>query len=77
MEVLDDRVKARRANYWFYKTHLSSFDAIHFLKEPEGLFSNRWLTCVIFDSYEQREDVRLALLELDIESSPLWKPMHI
>ena len=77
MEVLDERVKARRANYLFYKTHLSSFDGIHFLNEPEGFYANRWLTCVTFDSIEQREAVRLALLEEDIESRPLWKPMHM
>ena len=57
--------------------HLSNFDSIHFLNEPEGLYANRWLTCVTFDSIEQREAVRLALLEEDIESRPLWKPMHM
>ncbi|WP_166966471.1 aminotransferase class I/II-fold pyridoxal phosphate-dependent enzyme [Yeosuana marina] len=77
MEVLDERVRARRANYQFYKTQLSSFNSIQFLEEPEGFFANRWLTCVIFDSYEQRETVRLALLADDIESRPLWKPMHL
>tara|TARA_R110002050_G_scaffold44120_3_gene105214 strand:- start:6839 stop:7930 length:1092 start_codon:yes stop_codon:yes gene_type:complete len=77
MEVLDERVRARRANYHFYKTQLSSFKSIQFLEEPQGFFANRWLTCVIFDSYEQRETVRLALLADDIESRPLWKPMHL
>lgn len=77
MEVLDDRVEARRRNYDFYKSQLSSYDAITFLSEPTGFYSNRWLTCILVDSYELREKIRLALLEEHIESRPLWKPMHM
>lgn len=77
MEVLDERVAARRRNYEFYKQHLSAFDTISFLEEPQGFYSNRWLTCITTSSYEQREQLRLALLEDDIESRPLWKPMHM
>ncbi|WP_158849986.1 aminotransferase class V-fold PLP-dependent enzyme [Algibacter sp. L1A34] len=76
MEVLNDRVEARRANYEFYKKYLSSFNSIEFLEEPSGSYSNRWITCIKTDSYETREKIRLALLEDDIESRPLWKPMH-
>ncbi|MCL4135278.1 UNVERIFIED_CONTAM: hypothetical protein GTU68_019278 [Idotea baltica] len=76
MEVLNDRVKARRANYNFYKDNLSDFKNIEFLEEPSGSYSNRWITCIITDSYETRERLRLNLLEDDIESRPLWKPMH-
>lgn len=77
MEVLDERVAARRHNYNFYKAHLSKHDSISFLDEPEGFYSNRWLTCVTTSSYELREHLRLALLEEGIESRPLWKPMHM
>ncbi|MFH4965344.1 DegT/DnrJ/EryC1/StrS family aminotransferase [Gaetbulibacter sp. M235] len=77
MEVLDERVEARRRNFQFYKNNLSKFDSIQFLEEPEGFYSNRWLSCIITSSYEQRESIRLALLEDDIESRPLWKPMHM
>lgn len=77
MEVLDDRVKARRKNYEFYKQHLSKYNSITFLDEPTGFYSNRWLTCIKTSSYEMREQIRLALLEEDIESRPLWKPMHM
>ncbi len=77
MEVLEDRVDRRRKNYEFYKTNLNEFDSITFLDEPEGYFSNRWLTCMKTDSYEMREQIRQALLEEDIESRPLWKPMHL
>ena len=77
MEVLDDRVGARRTNHQFYLDHLNTLSEIEFLKEPEGLFSNRWLTCVLTPSYDIREQIRLALLEDNIESRPLWKPMHL
>ncbi len=77
MEVLDDRVGARRSNHQFYHDHLNAIPEIEFLKEPEGYFSNRWLTCILTPSYEIREEIRLALLDDDIESRPLWKPMHL
>jgi dTDP-4-amino-4,6-dideoxygalactose transaminase len=77
MEVLDDRVKARRENYNFYKTNLSKYSAIQFLEEPKGFQSNRWITCIKTGSFSLREQIRLALLEDDIESRPLWKPMHM
>ncbi|WP_317169064.1 DegT/DnrJ/EryC1/StrS family aminotransferase [Poritiphilus flavus] len=77
MEVLEERVKARRANHEFYKQHLEHISGITFLAEPEGFFSNRWLSCILLPDYETREKIRLALLEDDIESRPLWKPMHM
>ncbi len=76
MEVLDERVKARRANFDFYRDALKS-TGLEFLPEPEGSISNRWLSCVLTDSYETREAIRLGLLSEDIESRPLWKPMHL
>ena len=77
MEVLDDRVAARRANFEFYKANLGHIEGIEFLIEPDGFFSNRWLSCILTSSYEMRERIRYALLEDDIESRPLWKPMHM
>lgn len=77
MEVLDERVAARRNVYEFYKNNLSKFASISFLEEPTGFFSNRWITCIKTGSYEQREQIRLDLLKQDIESRPLWKPMHM
>lgn len=76
MEVLDERVEARRRNFNFYKQHLSKFPSIEFLEETPGCFSNRWITCIKTKSYEVREQIRLALQEDDIESRPLWKPLH-
>ncbi len=77
MEVLDDRVAARRANFDFYQTTLAHLEGVEFLNEPEGFFSNRWLSCILTASYEARERIRYALLEENIESRPLWKPMHL
>jgi dTDP-4-amino-4,6-dideoxygalactose transaminase len=77
MEVLPERVKSRRANYEFYRANLGHIKEIEFLHEPQGFYSNRWLTCILTSSFEEREMIRLALLEEDIESRPLWKPMHL
>ena len=51
-----------------------------FQPEKYGSFSNRWLTCLTFDpkvTGYTREDIRLALESDNIESRPLWKPMHL
>lgn len=77
MEVLKDRVKARRRNFEYYKRHLSDLGGIAFLEEPEGTYCNRWLTCILTPSFEIREQLRLALENENIESRPLWKPMHL
>ncbi|WP_299241442.1 aminotransferase class I/II-fold pyridoxal phosphate-dependent enzyme [uncultured Aquimarina sp.] len=76
MEVLDKHVNNRRNNFNFYKNNLSNSTEIKFLEEPTGFHSNRWLTCIETTSYELREGIRAALAEENIESRPLWKPMH-
>ncbi len=76
MEVLDKRIAARRTNFDFYTQELANLP-VSFVKEPEGFFANRWLTTILTDSYEQREKIRLALASENIESRPLWKPMHL
>lgn len=77
MQVLKDRVSARRANFLYYREHLEQFAEIEFLDEPVGYFSNRWLSCILTPSFETREQLRLALLEENVESRPLWKPLHL
>jgi dTDP-4-amino-4,6-dideoxygalactose transaminase len=80
LRVLDERVRQRRAVYSFYKENLENESGIAFLKEPEGFFSNRWLTTILVGIETQaisREKIRLALEEDNIESRPLWKPMHL
>src|SRR5690606_39545501 len=77
MKILSDHVAARRRNYEFYKERLNNLEDIEFVPEPEGAFSNRWLTTILTDSFEKREAIRLRLESLNIESRPLWKPMHL
>lgn len=84
LEVLDDRVKARRANFDRYQTFFEKKNEqgfhIEFQMEPHGYFSNRWLTCILIDPVKNngitREHLRLSLEKDQIESRPLWKPMH-
>lgn len=85
MQVLPARVAARRANFDRYQKLLGEINAkgyrIELLPEPEGFFSNRWLSTVIIDPENNngitREDLRLAFEAENIESRPLWKPMHL
>lgn len=77
MEVLQDRVDARRRNFDTYKAELASYNEFAFLEEPEGYYSNRWLSTVMTSSFELREKIRLGLWEDNIESRPIWKPMHL
>ncbi|MGY6743337.1 MAG: DegT/DnrJ/EryC1/StrS family aminotransferase [Cecembia sp.] len=81
MEVLKERVTLRRRNYEFYKNALGDISGISFLEEPNGYFSNRWLTCILVNPGKtkgiNRETIRLHLAEDNIESRPLWKPMHL
>jgi dTDP-4-amino-4,6-dideoxygalactose transaminase len=82
MEVLDKRVAQRRANNQRYREFFTGVDGITFQTEPDAdYFSNYWLTAILIDSRLTggitREDVRLALDAENIESRPLWKPMHM
>ena len=79
MEVIDERVDRRRDIFERYKKELSHL-GIEFMPEPDGLRSTRWLTALTIDPKETgitREDIRLTLLENQIEARPLWKPMHM
>jgi dTDP-4-amino-4,6-dideoxygalactose transaminase len=81
MEVIEDRVKKRRDNFMFYKEHLGNLKGITFIDEPDISFhSNRWLTTIIIDPKKigiNREDLQTKLEKENIETRPLWKPMHL
>ena len=79
MEVLNDRIQQRRKNFEFYKKAFSGIKEIKFLPEPDAhYFSNRWLSTILVESdFFTREDLRLALFAENIDSRPLWKPMHL
>ncbi|RYE38564.1 MAG: aminotransferase class I/II-fold pyridoxal phosphate-dependent enzyme [Sphingobacteriales bacterium] len=81
MEVLDEHISYRRNNWLKYNEAFKNFKGISLLEEPDGYFSNRWLSTIIVDpAYTggvTSENIRLALEEDNIESRPLWKPMHM
>ena len=79
LEVLSDRVARKREIFNFYKNELSTIKEITFLEELEVSFSNYWLTTILLDknSTIDREQLRLHLEKDNIESRPLWKPMHL
>ncbi len=79
LRVLDDRVAARRAIFDQYQAALGNEPGISFMPEAAYGRANRWLTCVLIDAEEfgaSREDLRLHLESQNIESRPVWKPMH-
>ena len=82
MEVLEDRVAQRRANNMRYRDFFKEFTGVQFQTEPNtDFYSNYWLTAILIHPELtggiSREQVRLALEEENIESRPLWKPMHM
>ena len=82
MFVLDEHVARRREIHDLYVKLLNGVKGVKVMCQPEGgdFNSNYWLTCITVDPEEAgftREDVRLALDENNIESRPLWKPMHL
>ena len=82
MFVLDEHVARRREIHDLYVKLLAEVKGVKVMCQPEGegFNSNYWLTCITVEPEEAgftREDVRLALDEENIESRPLWKPMHL
>jgi dTDP-4-amino-4,6-dideoxygalactose transaminase len=79
MKVLDQRVAQRRSVFDFYKEILSGFEGIEFQPEKQFSFSNRWLSCILLpkNSAATPEAMRVFLEKENIESRPLWKPMHL
>lgn len=81
MEVLNDRIAARRKMHQFYVDLFKHVEGVQVFSEPsEAYFSNHWLSAVIVDpavAGRNREDLRFAFLADNIESRPLWKPMHL
>ena len=81
MEVLDKHISYRRANNEFYQELFKDINGMTVFKEPtKDYYSNHWLSAIVVDEAItgfSREDLRLSLLEDNIESRPLWKPMHL
>jgi len=82
LEVIGDRLEKRREMNRFYRLLLGKIPGIEFLTEPAGrFFSNHWLTSITINPEKTdgitREKVRQHLEKENIETRPLWKPMHL
>ena len=81
MKVLNDRIEARRKNHQFYLNLFENFEGVTVFNEPNSdYFSNHWLSAIVIDEEKagfNREQLRLVLDQENIESRPLWKPMHL
>jgi dTDP-4-amino-4,6-dideoxygalactose transaminase len=79
LEVLEEHVRRRRANFQLYTQLLGNLNGIEFMPEIAGGVSTRWLTVAMIDPSKfgrDRESIRIALEHAEIESRPAWKPMH-
>lgn len=76
MEVLHERINKRRQIFEWYREELEGIDEITFMPELSSARGNRWLTAVTLEHTDPNR-IRLALEKENIESRPLWKPMHL
>lgn len=82
MEVLDAHIALRRQMHDFYAAYFENIDGVTLFTEPNvDFYSNHWLSAIIVEpsklNGKTREDLRFALEQENIESRPLWKPMHL
>lgn len=82
MEVLDKHINLRREMNSFYVSVFKDIEGVTVFSEPdEDFYSNHWLSAILIDSNKTggktRENLRIALEKENIESRPLWKPMHL
>ena len=78
LEVLESHIKNRRGMHDFYREIFVNNQQVQLFKEPTThFFSNHWLSAIVLESYKIREALRLHLEKENIESRPLWKPMHL
>ncbi|MGB3649732.1 MAG: aminotransferase class I/II-fold pyridoxal phosphate-dependent enzyme [Rivularia sp. (in: cyanobacteria)] len=80
LQVLSERVEARRRNFEIYEKALGHLPGIEFMPEADFGRATRWLTCLTIDPQAfgaDREELRLKLAERKIESRPVWKPLHM
>ena len=81
MEVLSDRIQQRRAINEFYKDVFSNIDAVKLFSEASSdFFSNHWLSSITIDkkvTTRTNQELMAAFAEENIETRPLWKPMHL
>jgi len=76
MEVIEDRVQKKREIFNWYKEFLKDCDEVEFMPELDNSRGNRWLTAMIFEKSDYNKIMK-ALEQVNVESRPLWKPMHM
>ncbi|MCT4626527.1 MAG: aminotransferase class I/II-fold pyridoxal phosphate-dependent enzyme [Halodesulfovibrio sp.] len=79
LQVLDSRAKTRRDIFERYRDKLSDIECLEWMPEPDGDYSNRWLSAVVFNPEKtdvKPQDLIKALAEVNIDARHFWKPMH-
>lgn len=78
LEVLQNHIQSRRQNHKFYQQLFNEISGVILFQEPDTDYvSNHWLNVIQLVSFEEREALRLHLEKYNIESRPVWKPMHL
>ncbi len=80
LQVLSDRVRQRRHNFAYYQQHLSHLPGLEFMPEADYGTCTRWLSCLTINPAQfgcDRETIRTTLATKNIETRPVWKPMHL
>lgn len=78
MEVLEKNISLRRVMHDFYLNVFQDINEVTVLEEPnDNYFSNFWLTTILIEPSINRESLRIAFENVNIETRPLWKPMHL
>ncbi|MEN4054149.1 UDP-N-acetylbacillosamine transaminase [Sulfurimonas sp. NWX79] len=76
MEVIEERVAKKREIFKWYKEFLEDVEEITFMPELPNSRGNRWLTALTFEKSDYKK-VMHSLEDINVESRPLWKPMHM
>ncbi len=77
LKVLDQRIAKKKYIFEYYKQSLSDLDGIRFMPINDWNEPNYWLSCITLDGNIKPLDIILALEDENIESRPIWKPMHM
>jgi len=82
MEILEQNIQERREINTFYKELFKDISQVEVFENTDtNFFSNCWLTTILVDAQNKkginRENLRMAFEDADIECRPLWKPMHL
>lgn len=77
LKVLEQRIAKKKYIYEYYKKELGCIEGVHMMPMNEWQDSNCWLSCITLNGKVRPLDIMLALEKENIESRPIWKPMHM